>query len=133
MPKNNRRHKRFKARDEVFAAFVTPGEPIIMGKVLDLSSGGVGVQYLGIGRLGKGPTRIKIFRLNSAHMLHINSIVVYDLGASAESQSFPEVHRCGVKFEGRRQNDYAKLKVLCKTHQWCCDPKQGIASASLGM
>jgi hypothetical protein len=131
MCKDQRKHKRFKAQDEVFAAFVMPSEPIIVGKVLDVSSGGAGFQYLGAKKLAKGLTSIKIFRLNSSHMERVESTVVYDLEVPEEPWSLPKLRRCGVKFEGHGSEVYARLKILCKTHQKNPDSNQSCSSALL--
>jgi len=133
MRKDQRRHKRFKAQSEVFAAFVMPGQPIIVGRVLDLSSGGVGIQYLGTGKLQTGPTGIKIFRLNSSHMERAQSTVVYDLEVPGESWILPKVHRCGVKFDGNASDIYARLKVLCRIHQDRPRLEQDLPSTSLDL
>ncbi|HYA42197.1 MAG TPA: PilZ domain-containing protein [Syntrophobacteraceae bacterium] len=124
--KDQRRYKRLKVQAEVFAAFVIPGQPIIVGKILDVSSGGIGVQYLGTRRLEKGPTRIKIFRLNSSHMQRAQSTVVYDLEMSGEPGTLPKVHRCGVKFEANGPDVFAGLKVLCKIHQQYSNSEQNL-------
>jgi hypothetical protein len=133
MPKDQRRHRRFKTQGEVFAALLIPGEPIVMGKVLDVSSGGVGVQYLGTRRLEKGPVRMKMFRLNSSHMERAQSSVVYDLEMPGEPWIIPKVRRCGVKFEGNEADLYARLKELCDINQDCPDSKQSLPPTSLGV
>ena len=51
MNSDHRKHKRFKTEGDIFAAFVMPNEPIIVGRILDLSHGGAGVQYLATTKL----------------------------------------------------------------------------------
>ncbi len=128
MREDQRRHKRFKTQNEVFAAFVVPDEPIIVGKVLDVSSGGVGVQYLGTRRLKKGPTSIKIFGLTSSHMERIQSTVVYDLEIPEEAWDLPKVRRCGIRFEGHVSESLARIRELCKTQPRISNDKQRYAS-----
>jgi hypothetical protein len=131
MSVDQRRHKRFKARGEVFAAFVIPNKPIIVGRVLDVSPGGAGVQYLSTRKLETGPTSIKLFGLNSPHMEKMESTVIYDQEIPEESWSIPKVRRCGIKFESLRSEVQAKLKELSKAHPRCWNAKQGFPSVSL--
>lgn len=115
MSADQRKHKRFQTQVEVFAAFVMPNEPIIVGKVLDMSRGGAGVQYLSASKLETGPASIKLFGLNSPHMEKMESTVIYDLEIAEESWSIPKVRRCGIKFERHSSEVQAKLKELLKT------------------
>lgn len=110
--RERRKHKRFEIRDEVFAAFVVPGEPIIVGKVLDASLGGVCVQYLATRKLDPGPANISIFGLNSPRMNRMESTVMYDLAVPEEAWSDPETRRCGIRFEKRRSEVKARLKEV---------------------
>lgn len=113
---DQRKHKRFKAQGEVFAAFVMPNEPIIVGRVLDVSLSGVAVQYLATRKLEKGPASIKLFGLNSPPMERIESTVMYDLEIPEKSWINPKVRRCGIKFEKHSSGVKAQLKELCKTN-----------------
>jgi len=131
MGKDQRKHRRFKTRNELFAAFVMPNEPVIVGRVLDVSSGGAGVQYLGTRKLETGPASIKIFRLNSSHMERVESTVVYDLEVPEEPWDLPNVRRCGIKFEGRGPEIRARLKVLCKIQPRRLNSEQNFSSTSL--
>jgi hypothetical protein len=131
MSEDQRRHKRFKAQNEVFAAFVMPDEPIIVGKVLDLSSGGAGVQYLGTRKLKKGPTSVKIFGLTSSHMERIESTVIYDLEIPEEPYDLPKVRRCGIKFEGHGSEGQARLRELCKIHPRSSNNRQRLSATFL--
>jgi hypothetical protein len=131
MSADQRRHKRFKAQGEVFAAFVMPNEPIIVGKVLDVSPGGAGVQYLSTRKLETGPTSIKLFGLNSPHMEKMESTVVYDQEIPNESWSIPKVRRCGIKFERLHSQVQAKLRELRKTNPRGWNPKESFAQMSL--
>ncbi|MGA2404615.1 MAG: PilZ domain-containing protein [Syntrophobacteraceae bacterium] len=112
MREDQRKYRRFKTKDEIFAAFVIPTEPVIVGRILDVSRGGVGIQYLATRKLETGPTSIKIFALNSPNMERIESRVVYDFEIPEESWSTPMVRRCGIKFEGHRSEVQAKVKRI---------------------
>ncbi len=109
---DQRKYRRFKANEEIFAAFVIPTQPIMVGRILDVSRGGVGIQYLATRKLETGPTSIKIFALKSPHMEQIESTVIYDLEIPEESWSTPAVRRCGIKFEGRGSEVQAKFKRI---------------------
>jgi hypothetical protein len=107
--KNKRKNKRFNAHG-VFAAFVSPDEPVIVGKVLDVSLRGAAVLYLGTRKLQRGPASIKIFGLNYPFMERIESTVIYDLEIPEESLDLPMTRRCGIKFEGFGLEVMAKIR-----------------------
>jgi hypothetical protein len=109
---DHRKHKRLKAESEIFAAFVMPNEPIIVGKILDLSSSGAGVKYLATRKLRTGPTSINIFGTNLRQMDRIQSTVVYDTEIAEESWSITAVRRCGIKFDRFGLKARTKLKEL---------------------
>ena len=115
MDSDHRKHKRLKAEGEIFAAFVTPNEPIIVGRILDLSLGGAGVKYLATMEIRTGPASINIFGLNSHHMELIQSTVIYDMEIAGESWSIPAVRRCGIKFGRFGSKGRTKLKELMGT------------------
>lgn len=112
MGSDHRKHRRLKAESEIFAAFVMPNEPIIVGKVIDLSSGGAGVKYLATRKLRTGPTSIKIFGASSRHMERIQSTVIYDMAIAEDTLSIPSVRRCGIKFGRFGLKGKTKLQEL---------------------
>lgn len=128
---DQRRHKRFRLQGEVFAAFVAPNKPIIVGKILDVSPRGLGIQYLATGKVLTGPTSIKIFGLNSPRMEKIESTVVYDLEIPEKSSNLAKVRRCGIKFQGQGSEVQAKLRGLSRNHARCCNPRQDFSAVSL--
>jgi hypothetical protein len=111
-----RKHKRFKTEGDIFAAFVMPNEPIIVGRILDLSHGGAGVQYLATTKLAIGPISIKIFGMGSHHMERVQSTVIYDMEIPEESWSIPAVRRCGIKFGRFASGAKTKWKGLMEPH-----------------
>jgi hypothetical protein len=113
---DHRKHKRVKAESDIFAAFVVPNEPIIVGRILDLSPGGVGVKYLATGKLRAGPTSINIFGMSSDHMERIQSTVIYDMEIAEESWSIPAVRRCGIKFDQFGLEGKTKWKEFLEAH-----------------
>jgi hypothetical protein len=113
---DHRKHKRFKTEGDIFAAFVMPNEPIIVGRILDLSHRGAGVQYLATAKLAIGPISIKIFGMGSHHMERVQSTVIYDMEIPEESWSFPAVRRCGIKFGRFASGAKTKWKGLMESH-----------------
>jgi hypothetical protein len=113
---DHRKHKRFKTEGDIFAAFVMPNEPIIVGRILNLSNGGAGVQYLATTKLEIGPISIKIFGMSSHHMELIQSTVIYDMEIPEESWSIPAVRRCGIKFSRLASGAKTKFKALMESH-----------------
>jgi hypothetical protein len=120
MGDDHRKHKRYKAEGEVYVAFVVPNAPVIVGRILDVSVGGAGIQYLSTSKLVPGRASIKIFGLNSPQMEMIESKVIYDL----ESSNIPRMRRCGIKFEGYDAEVAAKVKKVCKSFPQCIGGKQ---------
>ncbi len=105
-----------KIREEVFAAFMIPEEPVLVGRVLDASAGGVCVQYLATRKLDVGPAVISIFGLNSPGMNRMESTVTYDLEVSEKSWSTPATRRCGIRFERLRSEVKAQLKEVFRVN-----------------
>ena len=116
MCSDHRKHKRLKAESEIFAAFVMPNEPIIVGKILDLSPGGAGIKYLATRKLRTGKASINIFGMSSQHMERIQSTVIYDMEVAEESWSIPSVRRCGIKFGRFASGARTKWKGLMESH-----------------
>ena len=116
MDLDHRKHKRFKTEGEIFAAFVMPNKPIIVGRVLDLSMGGVGVRYLATSKVELGPVSIKIFDMSSHHMERIQSTVIYDAEIPEESWSTPAVRRCGIKLGRFASGAKVNFKELMEMH-----------------
>ncbi|MHC1725253.1 MAG: hypothetical protein AB9866_04445 [Syntrophobacteraceae bacterium] len=99
MGNEKRRRRRFQGGGEAFAAFIRPNEPIVVGKVVDMSSGGLGVRYLAEGEVGEGFSHVTIFVPNSTKVERIRSTVVYDMEITEESFKSQPVRRCGIKFD----------------------------------
>ena len=125
---DHRKHKRFKAENDIFAVFVAPNEPIIVGRILDLSLGGVVVKYVATEKLRTGPTSINVFGMSSHHIERIQSRVIYDMAMAEESWSIPAVRRCGVKFGQLGLEGETKLKEFMEAHlggKQACDNHNG--------
>jgi len=96
-----RKLKRYEAGEGAFAAFIRPEEPIVVGKIINISSGGLGIRYLAGEKIGEGPSLIEIFGPGSSRIVRIKSAVVHDSEISEESSSSVSVRHCGIRFEQR--------------------------------
>jgi hypothetical protein len=110
-----RKYKRFEISEEIFAAFVIPGEPVIVGRVLDASSHGISVQYLATRKLDTGPANISIFGLDLPRMNRIATTVMYDLEVSGDLWSDHQTRRCGIKFRKRLSEFGAQARAISRT------------------
>jgi hypothetical protein len=115
-----RKLKRFEGGEEAFVAFIRPDEPIIVGKIIDISSGGLGVRYLAAEKFGEGPSLVEVFGPSSIRVDRIKSTVIYDREIPEESMSSLSVRRCGIKFE-QRCHSAGLLKFINST---CSDAVQ---------
>jgi hypothetical protein len=110
----HRKSKRFNTRDLAFAAFIRPNEPVIVGKIMDVSQRGLAVRYLANGRLEEGSAEVRIFGPNLKATDKIECKIVYDQILSEESWDIFLVRRCGVKFRRIASVDSAKLRTLMR-------------------
>ncbi len=95
----NRRHERIQVRGDIFAAFIRPNEPVRVGRVVDFSSGGLGVQYVTTSLVGEGPVKVEIFSSGPVRTERIESKVVYDREILSESSLDICLRHCGVEFK----------------------------------
>ena len=107
-----RRRKRFQVEHEAFAAFIRPDEPVLVGRITDISRGGLSVRYLGFGKLGEGLTKIQIFGPKLYPTSRMECRIVYDEALGEESCDVLSVRRCGLKFSRMTQFHSAKLQSL---------------------
>jgi hypothetical protein len=90
---------------------------VIVGKIMDISHGGLAVRYLANGKLEEGLAEVRIFGPNLNPTNRIKCKIVYDKILSEESWDIFSVRRCGVKFSRIASFDTAKLKVLMKAQR----------------
>jgi len=109
-----RKSKRFSPGNAAFAAFIRPNEPVIVGKVMDISQRGVAVRYLANGKLEEGSAEVRIFGPNLNTTNRIECKIVYDQVLGKESWDVFLVRRCGVKFSRIASFDSAKLRTLMR-------------------
>jgi hypothetical protein len=109
-----RKLKRFNAGNEAFAAFIRPNEPVIVGKIVDISQRGLAVHYLANRILEEGSAEVRIFGPNLKPTNRIECKIIYDRVLNEESWDIFSVRRCGVKFSRIASFDSAKLKALLR-------------------
>jgi hypothetical protein len=98
MNMEQRRRRRFPAGNGAFAAFIRPNDPVIVGRIMDISRGGLAVRYLASVELGEGPAWVRIFGANLQPTGRIGCRIVYDKVLIEESWDILSMRRCGVEF-----------------------------------
>jgi hypothetical protein len=109
--KELRQRERYASRKNVFVALIRTDEPVVVGKVVDISLGGLGVEYTGMGKLGRRDYATKIMGCNklSALLERIPGTVVYDWEIPGTRYGEVSMRRCGIKFLGTQDN-FSELK-----------------------
>ena len=101
MAEEKRQFKRLKGKDGAFAAFIGSDDLFNLGQIVDISLGGVCVQYLSTSDQQAEHYGIKIFGSNG-RFIHIQKIgckIVYDHEIVGSSWQQLRTRRCGVQFE----------------------------------
>lgn len=101
MSEEKRKHKRYPGKEGAFAAFLGPDQLINLGKVVDISLGGLCVRYLAINKVSAEYSEIKVFGSNG-RFIHLDRVpcrVVYDVEVPEGSWDQVSTRRCGVQFE----------------------------------
>jgi hypothetical protein len=112
MSEEKRKFKRFRVKEGAFAAFVTPHEPISMGRIQDIGMGGLCLHYLAMDTSGGEHSAIKIFGSNE-RFIHLDRIpcrVVYDHEVPEGSWERISTRRCGIEFENLSVKDKVMLE-----------------------
>ena len=113
MSNERRRHQRFNGKEGAYAALMRPDHSFDLGKIVDISKGGVCISYLATGEKKPDNTEIKIFGMNG-HFIHLDRIrcdVVYDVQTDENMWTVLVTKRCGVRF--RELSD--KHQVMLET------------------
>jgi hypothetical protein len=101
MFEERRKFTRFKGKDDAFAAFIKTNELINMGRIQNISMGGLCVQYVSTNEDCKGCSEMKIFG-NSDRFIHLNRVrcrIVYDHEVPEGLWERVSTRLCGVEFE----------------------------------
>ena len=114
---NRRKHQRFAAKDWIFAA--CKGDSLRLGKVVDISRGGVAFQYVSFMEENrspvKGPVDVEVFEKGSSWcLLKASCCVVYDFevplpGSMLENY---QLRRCGVQFGKLSREQWSDLEYF---------------------
>jgi len=111
-----RRFIRYRARDKVFAAL---GEKFSrVGKVKDISVGGLAFEYVGEPESSNDLSRIDIFvTSNGFHLSRIPCKKIYEIPSPNSFEQYTPtknmyVSRCGVEFGKLEDNQLSQLKYL---------------------
>ncbi len=98
---DKRKFTRFKGKERAFAAFMRPNDLMNMGRIQDISMGGLCVQYMPTNELDKGRSEIKIFGSNG-RFIHLDKVqcrIVYDRKVPEGFWEQIATRCCGVEFE----------------------------------
>ena len=115
-----RRHVRFKAPENLFAALGNSFPKV--GKIRDISMGGVAFEYIPNEKEETGTTHVDIFLSgNGFYLSKIPCEAVYDIHQKAPlfgSHDFSsiDVNRCGVAFKKLKKENYEQLVYLLDQH-----------------
>ncbi|MEN6441618.1 MAG: PilZ domain-containing protein [Syntrophobacter sp.] len=107
-----RKHKRYKGKEGAFAAFLTPGEFINLGNIIDISMGGLCIRYLSTSGTRPDCTGMKIFGSNG-RFIHVEKLechIVYDDEIPDSALGQLSTRRCGVQFRNLNVRNKAMLQ-----------------------
>jgi len=107
-----RKYKRYKGKDGAFAAFLSPGEFISLGNIIDISMGGLCVRYLSTSGASPTCTGMKIFGSNGRfiHVEKLDCQIVHDTEIPESTLGQLSTRRCGVRFRNLNVRDKAMLQ-----------------------
>lgn len=114
--KDHRKHKRFQARKGVFVG-VGPHD-IQVGRLRDVSMGGLGFRYIGNGEQLKGTHHVDIFMgEENFYLSRVPVKTVSDIEVVAKTPSaVTTMKRCCVKFKKLTNEQRAKLKEFIENY-----------------
>ena len=120
MKSEKRRHVRFKAPEKLFAALGNPAPKV--GKVKDISMGGLAFEYIPGEKEETGTTHVDIFLSgNGFYLPKVPCKAVYDITQKAPLFGGHEflrisLNRCGVEFKKLKKETYEQLEYLLGKH-----------------
>jgi len=118
-PKERRRHQRFLAKDSVFAVCIPTY--VKLGRVVDISSGGVAFHY--VPDFGdekafcRSSCNLDVFETESSRYLKgVECNIVYDSEVPRLTSLSDAYHfrRCGVEFGGLSRDQFDELDFIIK-------------------
>ena len=120
MNRDKRVHERRIPSGNVYAALGNDFERV--GKIFDLSLGGLGFEYISNKNEYEEPSQIDIFKVGAVFHLHnLPCKIVYDVPISLpcngiESLKRSPSRRCGVQFKPMPNEDNAQLTLFLELH-----------------
>lgn len=110
-----RKFTRFRAQDDAYAALW--GDFIKIGKICDISINGLAFRYMAEEMSDKEFTSVDVFlSKNGFHLYNVPCTIVYDVIDSTSSLQAISQHRCGLKFEGIKEDQMEKLEFFLNNH-----------------
>lgn len=112
MSEEKRKFKRFKGKEGAYAVFIRPEELVNLGRVIDISLGGLCFRYLSTGDMSRECSGIKIFGRdgNFFHIERVECKIVYDLEIPNGSWAQISTRLCGVEFVNMTGEHKAMLR-----------------------
>lgn len=113
---DQRKHRRYPVKEDAFAWL--EGDSGRLGKVVDISPGGLAFQYVSDAGPSSGSHDLGIFLAsNKFHLEGIRSRVVSDEAVSQpHSVGHVPVRRCGVRFENLAPDQASQLDLFVEQH-----------------
>jgi hypothetical protein len=108
-----RKYRRHRTNGSALVAFFTPTHEFLsLGQVLDISLGGLAVQYIALDEQTKGSTHLEIFGTvySNIHIRKLRCKVIYDIELTSESSGMLKMRRCGLKFGDLDKSQVAEIK-----------------------
>ena len=114
-PIERRKHKRFPAQD---GAYVELEHPSKIGRISDISKGGLTFWYVDDGKRLEGHTKLRIYLTGNIFGLDgVHSRVVSDFGlADRPPFVFTSLRRCGVEFDDLTHMQVSRLEYFIRNH-----------------
>ena len=118
MAVEKRKYERVAPQENAFAALGRQYAKV--GRIKDISLGGVAFEYFSAADKDRDSSRIDIFLVGDlSHLYNIPCEVVYDFpnpSIKNVSIKLSPTKRCGVRFETLTEEDMVRLKLFLKSH-----------------
>jgi hypothetical protein len=120
MSKEQRAYERRIPTGYVYAALGRDYERV--GKLIDLSLGGLAFEYMSNGDQNGDYSQIDIFKVGEVFNLHklpcqiVYDIPLFQVRGNIKSSKHPQNHRCGVEFNKITKESYDQLTLFLESH-----------------
>jgi hypothetical protein len=110
-----RQEKWFRVEDGAFVV-LNPADPKV-GRIIDISTGGLAFAYIGREMPLQESTEVNIFSGDCSFCLYkVPCDVILDLGPNVSDFAPLSIRRCSVKFGKLKQNQISELKRFIRNH-----------------